>query len=61
MLEDVGRLDHRIISLERTYSQMGEEFRKVRISTDKIIKRGAGIESLEFDKSAESTDNPTNA
>ena len=64
MLEDVGRLDHRIISLERTYSQMGEEFRKVRISTDKIIKRGAGIESLEFDQSAESTestDNPTNA
>jgi hypothetical protein len=40
---------------------MGEEFRKVRISTDKIIKRGAGIESLEFDQSAESTDNPTNA
>ena len=60
MLEDVGRLDHRINSLERTYSQMGEEFRKVRISTDKIIKRGAGIESLEFDQSAGTIDNPTN-
>ena len=60
MLEDVGRLDHRINSLERTYSQMGEEFRKVRISTDKIIKRGAGIESLEFEQSAGTIDNPTN-
>jgi len=60
MLEDVGRLDHRINSLERTYSQMGEEFRKVRISTDKIIKRGAGIEALEFDQSADPIDNPTN-
>ena len=60
MLEDVGRLDHRINSLERTYSQMGEEFRKVRISTDKIIKRGAGIESLEFDQSASTIDDPTN-
>ena len=60
MLEDVGRLDHRINSLERTYSQMGEEFRKVRISTDKIIKRGAGIESLEFDQSVGTIDDPTN-
>ena len=60
MLEDVRRLDHRINSLERTYSQMGEEFRKVRISTDKIIKRGAGIESLEFDQSAGTIDDPTN-
>ena len=60
LLEDVGRLDHRINSLERTYSQMGEEFRKVRISTDKIIKRGAGIEALEFDQSTDPIDNPTN-
>ena len=53
MLEDVTRLDQRIGSLERAYLQMGEEFRKIRISTDKIIKRAASIESLDLSEEEE--------
>ena len=55
MARDTERLDHRVASLERGYNLMAEDFRKIRISTDKIIRRAAGIDSLEFGKN-EGTD-----
>ena len=55
MAKDTERLDHRIASLERNYNQMAEDFRKIRISTDKIIRRAANIDSIEF-KDPESPD-----
>ena len=54
MAKDTERLDYRIVSLERNYNQMAEDFRKIRISTDKIIRRAANIDSIEFNKSEKS-------
>jgi len=48
MVKDTERLDQRIASLERSYNQMAEDFRKIRISTDKIIRRAANIDSVEI-------------
>ena len=48
MVKDTERLDQRIASLERNYNQMAEDFRKIRISTDKIIRRAANIDSVEI-------------
>ena len=54
MVKDTERLDQRIASLERNYNQMAEDFRKIRISTDKIIRRAASIDSVEIKKSKDS-------
>ncbi len=54
MVKDTERLDQRIASLERNYNQMAEDFRKIRISTDKIIRRAASIDSVEIKNSEDS-------
>ena len=54
MVKDTERLDQRIASLERNYNQMAEDFRKIRISTDKIIRRAASIDSVEIKKPKDS-------
>ena len=55
MVKDTERLDQRIASLERNYNQMAEDFRKIRISTDKIIRRAANIDSVEIKNPEDST------
>jgi DNA recombination protein RmuC len=55
MVKDTERLDQRIASLERNYNQMAEDFRKIRISTDKIIRRAANIDSVEIKTPEDST------
>ena len=55
MIKDTERLDQRIASLERSYNQMAEDFRKIRISTDKIIRRAANIDSVEIKNLKDST------
>ena len=54
MVKDTERLDQRIASLERSYNQMAEDFRKIRISTDKIIRRAANIDAVEIKNSKDS-------
>ena len=54
MVKDTERLDQHIASLERNYNQMAEDFRKIRISTDKIIRRAANIDSVEIKISEDS-------
>ena len=51
--KDTERLDHRVASLERNHNQTTEDFRKIRISTDKIIRRAAEIGSLEVRENEE--------
>ena len=47
MMTDVQRLDARISSLQKNYDSMAEDFRRIRISTDKIIRRASSIDTLE--------------
>ena len=57
MAKDTERLDQRVASLERSHHQMTEDFRKIRISTDKIIRRAAGIDSLHISEQEDELDN----
>jgi DNA recombination protein RmuC len=49
LLDDVGRLDERVDQLARHYTQAGEDIRQIRISTDKVTKRGQRIDELELE------------
>ena len=49
LLEDVERLDTRVTKLATHFQQAQDDISQVRISTDKIMKRGRSIETLEFE------------
>lgn len=49
LLGDVLRLDERVAKLQQHFSQADEDMRKIRISTDKISKRGQQIEDVELE------------
>jgi DNA recombination protein RmuC len=49
LLEDVQRLDERVGKLQRHFGQASEDLRDIRISTEKIAKRGDRIEALELE------------
>ena len=48
-------LGDQILGVERNYNQMAEDFRRIRISTDKIIRRAANIDSVEIKNSEDSS------
>ncbi|WP_457090521.1 DNA recombination protein RmuC [Microvirga sp. P5_D2] len=50
LLEDVTRLDGRVAKLDAHFRQAQEDVAQIRVSTDKIAKRGERIETLEFDE-----------
>jgi DNA recombination protein RmuC len=50
LLEDVTRLDGRVAKLDAHFRQAQEDVAQIRVSTDKIVKRGERIETLEFDE-----------
>jgi DNA recombination protein RmuC len=50
LLEDVGRLDDRVAKLQRHFDQTGEDVRQIRISADKVTKRGERIDELELEQ-----------
>ncbi len=49
MMDDLGRLHERVLKLQQHFNQAGEDVRQIVISSEKIEKRGAKIEELEFD------------
>lgn len=49
MLEDVARLDERVGKLQRHFDQTSEDVRQIRISTEKVTKRGERIKDLELE------------
>jgi DNA recombination protein RmuC len=49
LMTDVQRLDKRVGNLQRHFDQAGEDMREVRISTEKITKRGDRIQDLEIE------------
>ena len=48
LLNDVGRLDQRVDRLQSHFDLAVKDMREIRISTDKIIKKGEKIEDLHF-------------
>ena len=48
MMDDLGRLRERVLKLQQHHGQTGEDLRQILISSDKIEKRGARIEELDF-------------
>ena len=48
ILEDVSRLDGRVGKLQRHMGQVDDDLRQIRISTDKVTKRGERISELEM-------------
>ncbi len=47
LLQDVERLDDRVGKLQRHFDQSAEDLRRIRISTEKVTKRGERIAALE--------------
>ncbi len=50
LLDDVGRLRDRVANLQRHFGQANDDLTQIMVSADKISKRGAKIESLEFEE-----------
>ncbi|MBX6426803.1 MAG: DNA recombination protein RmuC [Variibacter sp.] len=48
LAEDLARLRERVVKLERHFSQANEDIRQILISADKIEKRAARIDDLDF-------------
>ena len=53
MLKDVERLDDRVGKLQNHFSQATEDVRQIRISTDKVAKRGERIVDLQIEEAEE--------
>ena len=52
LLQDVGRLDGRVGKLENHFRQAEDDLRQIRVSTEKITKRGNKIEEIELEVEA---------
>lgn len=50
LIEDVNRLDKRVGNLQRHYDQATEDMREIRISNEKIQKRGLAIHEIELEE-----------
>ena len=48
--DDVSRFAERVLSIDTRHSQISEDFRKLRISIDKIQSRASRIKNLDLDK-----------
>lgn len=48
LLKDVGRLDKRVDSLSRHFDQANRDVQDIRVSSEKITRRGGRIEDLEL-------------
>ena len=51
LLKDVLRLDDRVAKLQRHFEQSGEDMRQIRISSEKVVKRGENIENIQIGES----------
>ena len=50
IIDDAVRLDERVGKLQRHFDQAGEDLRQIRISSEKVVRRGTRIEELEFEE-----------
>ena len=49
LLQDVGRLGERVAKLDAHFRQAQDDVSQIRVSTEKIVKRGERIEALDFE------------
>jgi DNA recombination protein RmuC len=50
LMDDVGRLRDRAINLQKHFAQTNDDVGQLLVSADKVAKRGAKIEALEFEE-----------
>ena len=48
MINDVGRMRERVLKLQQHFTQSGEDLRHILISAEKVERRAAAIEELDF-------------
>ena len=60
MLTDVERLDGRVGKLETHFRQAEEDIKHIRVSADKLTKRGGKIEDIELGTKHVDEQDPSN-
>jgi DNA recombination protein RmuC len=55
LMDDLKRLHERVLKLQQHFGQANEDVRQILISAEKIDKRGARIQEVEFDQPEEPT------
>ncbi|MGA7487498.1 MAG: DNA recombination protein RmuC [Xanthobacteraceae bacterium] len=53
LMDDLRRLNERVLKLQQHFTHANEDVRQILISAEKIEKRGARIEEVEFDDAGE--------
>jgi DNA recombination protein RmuC len=53
LIDDVGRLRHRALNLQKHFAQASDDVGQVLISAEKVVKRGNSIEAIEFEEAAD--------
>ncbi|NQU56847.1 MAG: DNA recombination protein RmuC, partial [Rhodospirillales bacterium] len=53
LLEDIGRMDQRVVNLESHFNMAVKDIREIRISSDKVTKRGVRIEDMQLGENTE--------
>jgi DNA recombination protein RmuC len=56
--DDLSRLRERVLKLQKHFGDVGEDIRQILISADKIEKRAARIEELDFSKQDAAVESP---
>ncbi len=56
LLKDVERLDGRVEKLQTHFAQADRDIRDIRISTDKVKRRGEKIDGLQFDEATDAAE-----
>lgn len=57
LMDDLRRMQERVLKLQQHFGQANEDVRQILISAEKVEKRGARIREVEFDEDAATADN----
>jgi DNA recombination protein RmuC len=57
LMDDIKRLQERVLRLQQHHTQSGEDLRQILISAEKVEKRGTRIREVEFDDDVEPSGN----
>jgi len=49
LMEDLNRLSERVINLQKHFAQAGRDVEQIMVSSEKLARRGARIENMDFD------------
>ena len=50
LMDDIKRLNERVVKLQNHFNMAGDDLKQLGISADKVAKRGARIREVEFDE-----------